>query len=267
MTKELRSFEPICFQANPIVLTKEDIIQIDKIKEDFNFLIDYDLHSHLSQLSIDIASLDEIERQTPTPKEMHTYLETIKKKISKIQIHAEDINNSLSKINEIQTLLDNTGTRITSFIANKNPNYYKELNALRDAVDFFDFNNIPGLYIKLETIKSLSRTIPCIIEEAEKNLPAIKRGAPNKPFIKGIIQLLMKIYTEGTRREATCGYVSDLGEYTIDGDILGKYVGNFYDFLVTIEPYITSKLNITLGTPNTLGKYTCEVLSELKNQP
>lgn len=263
MTKAFRNFSPTCFLANPIAWCEDDLIQIEKIKADFSFDDNYDLHNHLAQLSIDSESLKEVERQTPTDKEKQIHLKELKNKIKKSKKHVDKICSALAEINKLQVLLENTGTTITSLIANKNHDNYTKIVALRDAVDFFDFNNIPSVYMKLEAIRSLSNIFPSIIEEAERNLPTIKRGPPNKPFIKGMIQLLMKIYTTGTRQETTCGWMSELGEFTEDADINGKYVGKFYDFLIAVSEIIKTKLNISMGTPNTLGKYTRELLTEI----
>lgn len=262
-----KNFAPLCFEETPISWNENELLEIQAIRENLNFNPNYDLHNHLAQLSVDSESLKQLDRQKPTPSEALAFLKKLNQMTSEANECVTTILKSLAAFDELRLFFEKAGTSLTSEIANNRRENYELINSFRDTLDFFDFNNAPSLYFQLEQLKAITNKIPALFTIAEGNLPKIKAGAPKKPYLKGLIQLLMKIFADGTNEPVTCGWTDTSDEFTENADVKGKYTGKFYDFLICVKPLIEPKLNISMGKNNNLGKLTREILTELNNNP
>jgi len=242
---------------------EEEKNKIEEAKKLFPFE-GYDLHYQLSKFLFYSNSFIESERHSPTRNKIKNRLETLKKRINKIPKHVSNITSALNEFNELSNILGIPQKKITRLLM-KEGKFDEATLALINALNFFNEKNTIDIYFNIETINNAHHKVTHFFDNAIKSLPASKKGAPEKPHLKKLIQMLIKLYTEGTNQQAKCYWGENTpNEYTQDGDLKGKYVGEFYDFLIFIQPLLEERLKIFMGTPLSLGKSAQETLSEIR---
>lgn len=238
--KNVLDFSPRCFRRPLAHWDNNELEIINSIKRTYSFTEDFDLHSYLYELSMDIKLFSEHKRETPTLTETKTLLNIVEKQLVKVQkslakkekLLPVTTKNQLEKLAEI---LENSGPKGTFSIASNTKNDYKTLHSL-----------IKSLTVLLSSDDFLNNFKTClfhlieIVNRSKNKLPKPNRGRKTDELAKRVIQNLLSIYTKGTDRRAVCYRSTSKAEYT----------GEFYYFLLEIISLINGKkYSITFMSP------------------
>ncbi len=247
--QKLKNFSPIVFEAKPIEWNSAYNKEIYKLKSLFSFRDDFDLHAHLANMSVEIATLMEQDRLKPTKKETCDYLKKLKTKTTQSIASLKKVKTLLpipvkNKILELNHLFEIAGPQHRKLIAENTPCSFTAMNEARKTLEFLcDEESLNRLVIDL---LGLLRGI----EISQSIIPSPKAGRKEDNLETGIIHTLVYIYVNGTGLKAKCNWDPEQD----------KYAGKFYEFLLKAIELLGKHTKIKPLSEKTWGKYAREVI-------
>lgn len=204
---------------------------MNKIGEECLFADDFNLCEKIRYLPTAIALYKNLRANIQRPSKM-------KKTVEKLAKHVEACLKFLKELpTEINIMINRTLEKCTSAgyesLQTKNPHW-----------------SIQILERDLDILRS-------ILLFVKADIPKDNGGRSKNSILQYTIFQLAIIFKSGTKKALICKHCG------WELDPLKQYSGNFYTFLLDIEPLL-EKLDINLGTNETIGKIAVDIINQYK---